>query len=878
MKFTKYEILRQLDTYTYGGKRIENRFAGLFRRAVVFLCVLATVCCAAAGIGMFVGILDNAPEVTSLSFSPVGYASRTYNAAGEPVAVLVQAGSNREEASYDEFPEDLINAFVAIEDQRFWKHDGIDLRSITRAIRGILTDDDSGGGSTITQQLVKNSVFAGGNEKGFDLYERKFQEWYIALRLENKPGKSKEEIKKQILTDYLNTINLGANTLGVKVAARRYFGKTLGELDLSECTVLASITKNPTRLNPITHPKDNQKRRLQVLKNMYEQGYITKEQHESAKSTAVYDTIELHNINTAAADQAPWSYYTDVVVEECLRLFKSRLGMTDSEARNLLYSGGLSIYTAEDPKLQKIVDEEVNNSENYDTKKYSFKWRMTLVKKNGSKKNYGEHNILGSLSESDESFNGLFSSEDAVKSAVEAFKKGVMEEGDEIEGERLDITLEPQVSFVLMDQRTREVKAISGGRGEKKYSLTLNRATGSKRQPGSTFKVLTAFAPAIEENGATLATVYYDRPYTVGEKEFRNWWNRSEFFGFSNIREGIEFSMNIVAVRCLVETVGPEEGVEFARRMGISTLTDSDENAAVALGGLTEGVTNLELTNAFACIADGGIYKDAHFVTKILDHDGNLLIDLTNEDGRRVMKESTAFLLTDARRRSLEPHHKWAEGYTVNNTSSRSHLDNMTAAGKSGTTTNNNDVWFVGFTPYYTAGVWGGCDENQSLYNSSTGEYNGGTSYHKDIWKKIMDRVHEGLSERAFEQPDDIVRVRVCRKSGLLAGEGCEHDIRDGSSAVYTEYFTVGSAPVRTCNVHTPWGKVMIPLADQQCYTDDGGWGEGMEDPALLEPETEPVIADEPAPGEYDSPGHTDTGTAIYDNRFLEPTRGPGSN
>ena len=825
MKFTRKSVNEQLEDITYGDQKAANRRIHSIKLLAGCVFLMLFLCGAAFGTGMLIGIIDNTPDIDTLDFSPSGYATTTYDTNGNLVATLVQEGSNREAAAFEELPEDLINAFVAIEDQRFWKHNGIDIRSITRAVKGVLTGDSSaGGGSTITQQLIKNSVFSGGNESGFALYERKFQEWYIALRLENQPGIEKEEIKKQIMTDYLNTINLGNNTLGVKVAAERYFGKELSELDLAECTVLASITKNPSRLNPLTHPEDNQERRLQVLENMYEQGYITEDEMQGASGMEVYDEIRIHDEEYTASPRI-YSYFTDALIEQVQEVLKERLKLTEAEAKDLLYSGGLKIMTTQDPEMQAIVDSEVNDPDNYDTAKYSYKWRCSIQHADGGLKHYSEKDADRYFEEHRSNYNGLFKTEDAVKEAIAEYRSTIYDEaaGDEIIAETLDTALQPQVSFVLMDQRTKEVKAISGGRGEKKYSLTINRAYNTYKQPGSVFKVITAFAPALEDYGATLGTCYYDCEFTVGDKTFRNWWRGGNYFGYSSIRDGIEFSMNIVAVRCMYETVTPEGGVEFARKLGISSLTDEDYNVATALGGITKGVTNLELTNAFATIADGGLYSEAKLFTKIYDKNGNVLIDLEEDEPDRVMKETTAFLLTDALKRATEPHTKWSSGYTVNNTSTRAHLDDMTTAGKSGTTTNNNDVWFVGFTPYYTAGIWAGCDDNQSLSDPETGEYNGGTSFHKDIWKKIMDRVHEGMEDTGFEVPEGIVEVEVCRKSGKLPHSGCYADYRGGSNAVYTEYFDEDNVPTEKCDHHTSYGSIIVPEEDRGKYTDDSG-------------------------------------------------------
>ena len=824
MKYTCDEIDYKLEEIVYGDKREHNRRVFIFKMGIIAVALIFMITVCSFGIGLFSGIFANVPDLSNVSFGPEGYASKAYDTEGNLIATLVQEGSNREEVTYEELPEDLINAFVAIEDQRFWEHNGIDLRSIMRAVRGVITGNDAGGGSTITQQLIKNNILKGGNEDGIALYERKFQEWYIALMIENQPGVDKPELKKQIITDYLNTINLGNNSLGVKVASRGYFDKEIGELNLSECAVLAAITPSPTRYNPITHPEANDERRRLVLKDMLDQGYIDEERYEEAINDDVYSRIAQVEATRESQPSEPYSYFVDELIEQCLEIFKERLGLTEAEARDLLYSGGLTIETTQDPEIQAIVDEEINDPDNYDTAKYSFTWRYSIQHEDGTQTHYNEHHIEDyCVNVRNQRYDGLFRSEEALQSIIDEYKATVTLPTDTVIAENLETTLQPQVSFVLMDQYTKEVKAICGGRGQKKYSRSLNRATNTMEQPGSVFKVISSFAPAMELNGATLGTTYYDCEYTLGEKTFKNWWRSGEYFGYSNIREGIEFSMNIVAVRCMVETVSPSEGVEFARKLGITTLIEEDKNPATALGGLTYGVTNLELTNAFAAIADGGLYGKPKFFTRILDQDGNVLIDLTGDETERVMKETNAFLLTDAMEQSMIYQTKWASGYTVNTTSTRAHMDSMHAAGKSGTTTNNLEVWFVGYSPYLTAGIWAGCDDNQSLNDTTTGVYNGGTSFHKDIWRKIMTRVHEAksLEDKEFEVPNGIVEIDICRKSGKLPTSACRSDYRNHGNAVYTEYFDEENVPTEYCDHHTSSGRIEVPEEDRNKTTDD---------------------------------------------------------
>lgn len=830
--------------------KLGHSIAHFIQMALLILVLCLCLLGAAMGFGMFRGILDSAPDIDTIHIGPTAYASKVLDTDGNITATLVTAGSNRERVSYEQLPQDLVNAFVAIEDERFWQHNGIDLKSILRAVRGVVSDDDSaGGGSTITQQLIKNNVFGGGLHEGkFQRYVRKFQEQYLALEIENQPGLSKEEIKQSIITEYLNTINLGANTLGVKVAARRYFNKEVSDLTLSECAVIASITKNPSGLNPITHPERNAERRAQVLKNMLEQGYIDQAQYDEARTDDVYARIQDVNVQKTAENE-PYSYFVDELTAQVVQELQDRLGYTKDKAKDLLYSGGLTIYSTQDPSLQTIVDEEVNNPDNYDTAKHSVTWRYTLKHDDGSIVNYSEKDLIRWMKEvKGINFNGLFSSEDSAKSYVEQYKAELIRDTDKELGEQFFTTLEPQVSFVLMDPHTGQVKAISGGRGEKRYSLSLNRATGTLRQPGSTFKLITSFAPAIDLYGATLATPFYDTAYTLGNKTFKNWYS-SGFLGYQTIRDGIIYSLNIIAVRCLMERLNPHEGRLYAENLGITSLLDSDENPALALGGITNGVTNLELTQAFATIANGGQFNKAKFFTKILDQEGNVLIDTTEDQPRQAMKATTAFLLTDAMKQSMLPNRAYAASLNVNSTSTRAHFDGMSLAGKSGTTTKDVDIWFVGYSPYYVGGIWGGCDENQPLIDKASGEYNGGAGFHKDIWRKIMSRVHEGLPDIGFTQPDGIVQAQVCRKSGKLPTSGCYADYR--GSAVITEYFAEGTVPTTNCDRHTSWGSIIIPEDEKDlAYTDDGGFVF----PEPTEPETT-----EASDGEVIGEGPSDT-------------------
>ncbi len=793
-----------------------------FIKYIVFTVFTLLILLAFLGLGMIKGILDSTPSISDFHFGPTAFATRVYDRNGNLIDTLVQEGSNRENVTYNEIPKQLINAFVAIEDERFWEHSGIDFRSIIRALYGVISSDSSrGGGSTITQQLVKNAVFDTGlNEKGFEKYVRKLQEQYIALLYETQESMSKKEIKEQIITDYLNIINLGSNSLGVKVAAKKYFNKDVKDLTISESAVIASITKNPTKNNPITHPEENAKRREQVLENMKKLEYITEEEYNEAINDNVYSRIKNNDTSSLQIRTNIFSYFTDALIKQVQDDMNKKLGYSPMLIKNLLYSGGLKIYTTQDHNLQEIVDKHINDESNYTVKKYSIDYRLSIRHKNDTQTHYSQIDIdrYQKNTLKNEKYTGLFNTKEDAKKYIDSFKEYIIKSDDEIAGETINYVLEPQCSFVLIDQNTKEVLAVNGGRGEKTMSLSLNRATDTKRQPGSTFKVISSFAPALEIYDKTLATTYYDSEYSYKDKKFKNWYNNG-YLGFENIRDGIIFSLNIIATRCIMETVSPEVGIEFAKKMGITSLSSKDYNPSSALGGITEGVSNIELTNAFATIANSGVYSKYKLYTKIIDHYGNVLLDNTKNNKTKIMSPENAYLLTDAMKESMEYKKSFSSTFTINSTSTRAHINNMPVAGKSGTTSNNNDVWFIGFTPYYTAGIWAGCDENQTLYNSKNKINNGGTSFHKNIWRKIMTDIHNEKEKKDFKKPNNIITRKVCRKSGLLATDGCTHDPRGDAS--YTEYFIDGTQPVKRCTFHSSNGTVNIPSIYQQLITED---------------------------------------------------------
>ena len=635
------------------GKRAHVSFIRVLFAVLITICVVV----GCIGIGAFRGIIDNAPDVNDIDISPLGYATFLYDGDGNQLRKLTAPSSNRLPVSIDQIPVDLQHAVVAIEDERFYEHNGIDVRGILRAfVKNITSGDLSEGASTITQQLLKNNVFTNWTKEStwLERFTRKIQEQYLAVEVEKKINN-----KDVILENYLNTINLGAGTYGVQAAARKYFNKDVWDLNLSESVTLAGITQNPTQFNPIENPEENAKRRKEVLDHMIDQGYITQEQYDQAINDDVYSRIQAAQIENSETENTVYSYFEDELIDQVINDLMNIKGYTRTQAQNLVYSGGLSIYTTQDSAIQKILDEEYADPSNYpDYVQYALDYALTVKNPQGEEENYSKEMLKLYFQNEDPEFDLLFDSQEEGQSYVDRYKESILADGSTVVAERVSFAPQPQSSMSVIDQHTGYVKALIGGRGEKTASLTLNRATDTTRQPGSTFKILSTYAPALNEKGMTLATTFEDEPYNYPDGSPVNNATRS-YNGTTTIRKAIQNSINVVAVKCL-EEVTPELGLQYLDNFGFTTLAhgteaDKDANGTVwtdanlplALGGLTNGVTNVELCAAYATIANSGNYIEPLYYTKILDHNGNVLIEKTSA-GRSVIKESTAWLLTSA--------------------------------------------------------------------------------------------------------------------------------------------------------------------------------------------------------------------------------------
>lgn len=774
--------IHQLDSKT---DKIKKMLLLYLLKGFLIAVVGVFIVCAAAGIGAFRGILSSTPEVALDDLMPNGYATIVYDTDGNAIQKLVAEASNRTYVQMELIPEDLAHAFVAIEDERYYTHNGIDVQSIFRAAAiGVANGFHfSQGGSTITQQLLKNNVFTDwmAEDSFIDSVKRKIQEQYLAIEV------SKVYDKDTLLCLYMNTINLGSNTLGVQAASLKYFGKNVQDLTLSECAVIASITQNPSKWNPITHPENNRERRGLVLSLMLEQGYISEAQYAEAIADSDDVYARITTVNTETETASVQSYFTDALIRQLTKDLKD-IGYTDREAYNILYSSGAKVYSTMDSKIQAICDEVIADESLYPENStwYLSEYRLTVQKADKTYANYSAQMLETYFKASNAKYNRIYKTQEEAYEDIEIYVASILEEGDEVYDQYVSITPQPQISLVIEDQNTGYVIAMVGGRGPKTASATLNRATDSYRQPGSTFKIVSTYAPGLDSGLLTLASVQTDAPFNYEDgTPVSNWWTNGTYKGICSVRYAIEQSLNIIAVKNLT-VITPQLGYDYLQEFGFTTLTDgvyingsyhTDVIQALSLGGITFGVKNIELNAAYATIANGGEYIEPILYTQLVSSDGDIILDNTNPTTRQVLRPTTAYLLTNA----------MTDVVTIG-TGGAVRFPNMAIAGKTGTTSKNVDFWFAGFTPYYTCTVWGGYDNNEKM--SSKAEQN----FHKRIWKGVMERVHAELPYKNFSMPANIVTCQVCKDSGLLPSAKCVN--------IRTEYFEKGTEPTEYCNSH----------------------------------------------------------------------------
>ena len=676
------------------------------------------------------------------------YMDFSENPLGVPVEIEDQrlhSTENRLWVAYTDLPQDLVDAFVAVEDHRFWKHKGVDWYATIGATFKWITGLDSRGGSTITQQLVKNIT-----QDDDVTIQRKVQEIFRALNLE------KQKSKEEIIELYLNTISFGQGTYGIRAAAQRYFNKDVDELNLTECASLAAIPKSPTYYNPYRNPENNETRRnTEVLKEMLEHGLITQAEYNVAVSRKLVLNMTYDEVTGTTTN----SWFTDAVIEDAIAALQEELNISYIAASTMLYTQGLSIYTTMDPFVQETLEDVFEDDSNFP---------------------------------------------------------------------RVASAIKPECSMVITDPKTGNILGLVGGRGDKTLSRGFNIATMAKRSPGSSIKPLTVYAPALDAGLITYGTIVDDTPFmfnektdTAGNVKYTAYPANlpAVYKGLTTVNSAVERSVNTIAMKVL-DMYGTQNAYNFSQRIGLTSITDRYERvdgsvlsdidyAPLALGALTVGVSPREMTQAYSFLANDGIYTEARTFTKILDKNGEILIDNAPET-EIVTSEQTASIMT-----------KMLQNVVKNGTAKAVTLQKyVDVAGKTGTATDDYDRWFCGYTPYYVGACWFGYTELRTIGNIST------VSPATKIWDVVMTRLHQPLIEESqrtgepldtFDVASGVVTATYCVDSGKLVTDACRHDLR--GSRIETGYFTMETAPTTACDIHVlvDYDKVTGAVACEDC-------------------------------------------------------------
>lgn len=609
---------------------------------------------------------------------------------------------------YD-MPKNLSNAFIAIEDKRFFEHNGIDILRTGKAVLNYVfgKDKNSFGGSTITQQLIKN--LTGDNQT---TVRRKTEEILRAVNLETKLSKN------EILELYLNVVYLSQNCYGVGSGAEVYFGKKVSELSLSECAALASIVKSPTKYDPYKNEDNNIKRRNLVLKEMYNQGMITDTEYNEAlkEEIEINDNIEDEN------KSGIYSWYTEALISEVSADLAEKNKISPEAARKLILKGGLNIYSTIDPKLQECAEEIYENYSKY------------ILPQDGKY---------------------------------------------------------PESACVIIDPETSDILALVGGIGKKNANIIFNRATSAKRPPGSVLKPLSVYAPAIEKNLITYASVMDDTPVQI--KNNIAWPKNSpdRYRGLVPIYYAVEHSINTIAVKVL-QRVGINNSIAYLNDF-LLTVSDYDKNeASLALGQLTNGESLLNITNAYTAFSNGGKISSPKSYLYVTDNYGNIVLEKDTGENQVLSKE-TADIMT-----------KMLENVVESGTASIVKLnnENIALAGKTGTSSNNEDRWFIGYTPDYVCGVWTGFDTPKPIYASKNPSC--------VIFNEIFNKIYDNQDEKSdFQISNNIVEKEFCFDSGEQPTSFCDKDMRGKRTVL--GYFKKGTEPKSECTLHK---EITIDITD----------------------------------------------------------------
>ncbi|SKA79588.1 penicillin-binding protein 1A [Caloramator quimbayensis] len=701
-------------------KKQKKKSTGIGKKILVTILILFLLI-GAAGIGAVVAVVKSAPAINTDIISNLKQSSKIYDMNGNYIEDF-SGSENRNIVPLKQIPKNLQLAFVAIEDERFYVHHGVDIKRIFGALwYDIKTMSKAQGASTITQQLIKN--YALSPEKNFT---RKLQEAYLAIQLERQLSKD------QILEAYLNTILLGNNTWGVQAASLLYFGKDVSQLNLPECALLAGITKNPSKYNPyskknLENPKDLLDRQKTVLSKMLELGFISKEEYDSAIN------YKLTFQSKQEAMSMKYQWFIEPAIEQIAKDFAEKYNMTESEAKQRLRTGGYNLYLTIDPKIQDAAQSVIDN---------------------------------------DKYYKGLRLQKDLLNYSADGKSKAI---------------IQPQAAAVIFDYKTGQVRAIVGGRGTHDL-MSLNRATEVPRQPGSSIKPLAVYGPAIDSKIATAGTVIEDSPMPLDFVKANKGWDPKnadgKFRGYVTIRDAIKHSINLVAVKLQLQ-VGVNTSIDYLQnKFHITTIKKDDKNtAALALGGMTEGVTPFEMAAAYGVFGNQGIYSQPIMYTKVTDRNGDTVLEKTSEQSKSLSPQA-AYIMTDM-----------LKGVVSGGTATSANLGSMPAAGKTGTASDYTNAWFCGFTPYYSGAVWMGHDQPKVKVGGLT------SALSARLWGDIMRQVHKDLPIVDFQAPSEIVRSEICIDSGNAPTDICAQDQR--GSRIRSELFIDGTQPVELCEIHT---------------------------------------------------------------------------
>jgi len=829
-----------LDYSQYGNKklgrsphttRVRNKIGLLILRVSIALVLVAGFAGLGAGIGVYFGILEASPDLDIRGLGPisprvfgvatgVGYEDVQLSSfivcarTGEHRETL-HAGLNRTFAPLSLMPQHLVYAFVAIEDERFFEHNGVDLPSIARAVYvAFAPDRGTEGGSTITQQLVKNMLGVMDNT-----FITKLQEQHIAIEFERHLREEFAALgyddphmatKNFIMQSYLNEISLGRQNYGVVAAANFYFDLCVSELSIAQSAVIASITQAPSRLAPDRRPHNNWRRTRQVLRSMERLGFITAEEYAIATEErqvidpitfepmydddgepimlgVVFDTIYRRPDGGIRRMMTEFDCFTDALLDQVTEDLMREHNINRDQANHRIFNTGLTIESTQDLSMQGVVDRAFLDDSLWPGAGQGFAIEVTH-----------EISIFNTITQLPRHYSQshIVNNVEEAEAFIENIRERLTHFGDEITSERTFKVPQPQGAFVLLDHHTGHVLALRGVRGEKDANRAFNRATQTVRSPGSQMKPLVPFVPLIDLNLAQPSTVIDDIPFLLFNPGGEDWapsnhWSNPPFRGLSTVRNAIYASGNVVSARAAADTRIPHAGVPTMKRyledMGISTLQPTD-GAAMVLGGMA-GTLLIELAGAYATIANAGEFNRPVLYTRVLDHEGNILLE-NGHNPQRVMRATTAYLLTHSMIDTIGR----GTGGRINWTQDSGLRGQIPIAGKTGTSQRNRDLGFAGYTPYFTAAIWMGNDNNTAMHSRAR-------EFHTPLWRTIMQEIHMDLEPRRFDRPAGIVTATVCLDSGHLLTDYCHRDPR-GSRASRTEVFAAGMIPTQQCRVH----------------------------------------------------------------------------